>query len=129
MRAILKWTFLVAVVLLACVYAYDYISVRHRMGAQKPGDPFDTVVYPRVLAIPQKGNRVEYALDAQSPMETDACVHSLFPHFGYTPCWYVNRKAENPIPMVILISLRNSLPGKSEPGRGAIVRHDGRASS
>ena len=103
MRAILNWALLVAVLLLACVYAYDGLSVRHRMGAQKQGDPFDTVTYPRVLAIPHKGNRVEYALDATSPMESESCVHSLFPHFGYSPCWYVNRKAQNPIPMVILI--------------------------
>jgi hypothetical protein len=102
MRLVLKRISLVAVLLVACVYIYDYLSVRHRMGAQKQGDPFDIVVYPRVLAIPQKGNRVEYALDVQSPMESDSCVHSLFPHFGYTPCWYVNRKAQNPIPMVIL---------------------------
>src|SRR5271170_2431599 len=100
MRLVLKRTLLVAVALLACVYTYDYLSVRHRMSAQKQGDPFDTIVYPRVLAIPQKGNRVEYALDVLSPMETEPCVHSIFPHFGYTPCWYVNRRAQNPIPMV-----------------------------
>jgi hypothetical protein len=88
--------------LLAFAYIFDYLSVRYRMRAPKTGDPFDTVTYPRVLAIPQKGNRVEYALDAQSPMETQTCVHSLFPHFGYTPCWYLNRKIQNPIPMEIL---------------------------
>src|SRR5579862_9358309 len=102
MRSVLKWTFLVAGLLFVCVYILDYLWLQHRIGAQKPGDPFDSVTYPRVLAIPHKGNRVEYALDAVSPMETETCIHSLFPHFGYTPCWYVNRKAESPIPMVIL---------------------------
>ncbi len=87
--------------LLAAVYAYDDLSVRHRLAAQKPGDPFDVVTHPRLLAIPQKGNRVEYALDAQSPMMSEPCVHSLFPHSGYTPCWYVNRKAQSPIPMFL----------------------------
>ena len=95
---------LIAIALLAaCVYAYDYLSVRHRISAQKLGDPFDVITYPHLLAIPQKGNRVEYALDAISPWASEPCVHSIFPHFGYTPCWYVNRKASTPTPMTILV--------------------------
>lgn len=88
--------------LLAVAYGYDYASVSHRANAQKPGDPFDVVTYPHLLAIPQKGNKVEYALDAQSPMESDPCVHSLFPHYGYTPCWYIVRKSKSPTQMLIL---------------------------
>ena len=88
--------------LLAVAYGYDYASVRHRISENKPGDPFDVVTYPHLLAIPQKGNKVEYALDAQSPMESDPCVHSLFPHYGYTPCWYVRRRAKTPTQMTIL---------------------------
>jgi hypothetical protein len=83
-------------------YGYDYASVRRRMNANKPGDPFDVVTYPHVLAIPQKGNKVDYELDAQSPMESDPCVHSLFPHYGYTPCWYVLRKSKSPTQMMIV---------------------------
>ncbi len=90
--------------LIAVAYGYDYASVRRRMSAQTPGDPFDTVTYPHVLVIPQKGNKVEYALDAQSPMETESCVHSLFPHYGYTPCWYIVRKSKNFTQMTILTS-------------------------
>ena len=88
--------------LLAVAYGYDYASVRRRISENKPGDPFDVVTYPHLLAIPQKGNKVEYALDAQSPMESDPCVHSLFPHYGYTPCWYVQRRAKTPRQMTIL---------------------------
>jgi hypothetical protein len=88
--------------LLAVAYGYDFASVRHRMSAQKPGDPFDVVIYPHLLAIPHKGNKVEYALDAQSPMESDPCVHSLFPHYGYTPCWYIIRKSKSPTQMMIV---------------------------
>ena len=105
MRLILKRTILTAAILLAVFYAYDYLSVLHRKNEQKQGDPFDVVVHPRVLEIPQKGNRVEFALDAQSPMISDPCVHSLFPHFGYIPCWYVSRNATRPIPMTIVTSI------------------------
>jgi hypothetical protein len=89
-------------ILLALVYGYDFFSVRHRMSAQKPGDPFDVMTYPHLLAIPQKGNKVDYELDVQSPMESESCVHSLFPHYGYTPCWYVLRKSKNPTQMMIV---------------------------
>ena len=89
--------------LVATAYGYDYASVRRRMSAQRQGDPFDVVTYPHLLAIPEKGNKVEYALDAQSPMESDPCVHSLFPHYGYAPCWYVLRKSKNPTQMTIVL--------------------------
>jgi hypothetical protein len=88
--------------LLAMAYGYDYASVRRRKSAQKPGDPFDVVTYPHLLAIPQKRNKIDYELDAQSPMESESCVHSLFPHYGYTPCWYVLRRSKSPTQMMIV---------------------------
>jgi hypothetical protein len=103
MRAHLRQVICVVVAMLAAAYAYDDLSVRRRMSAQKPGDPVDVVTYPHLLAIPQKGNKVEYQLDAQSPMISEPCVHSLFPHFGYSPCWYVQRRARTPTQMTIVL--------------------------
>lgn len=103
MRPVWQKAGLAVIGLLGLAYGYDYLSVRHRMNANKPGDPFDVITYPHLLAIPQKGNKVEYALDAQSPMESDPCVHSLFPHYGYPPCWYVRRKAKTPTQMTIVL--------------------------
>jgi hypothetical protein len=102
MRSILKKIFIGAFVVLAVLYIYDYLTVRHRMAAKTQGDPFDTVVHPRLLAIPVKGDRIQYELDAQSPVEYVPCVHSIVPHFGYSPCWYVKRGSKKPIPMLIL---------------------------
>jgi hypothetical protein len=95
--------FYAVILLIGLTYGYDYASVRRRMSAKKPGDPFDVVTYPHLLAIPQKGNKVDYELDAQSPMASEPCVHSLFPHSGYTPCWYVLRKSKNPTQMMIVL--------------------------
>ena len=106
MTCLLQRILIVAAVLVAVAYFYDYLFVRHRSAEHLQGDPFDSVTYPRLLAIPQKGNRVEYALDAQSPMMTESCVHSLFPHEGYSPCWYVSRRAQRPVPMFLLLSSR-----------------------
>lgn len=110
MRPIYKRIVLALVLILAAVYGYDYASVRRRMSAQKPGDPIDVITYPHLLAIPQKGNKVEYALDAQTPMVSEPCVRSLFPHFGYTPCWYVQRKAKTPTQMTILSTVPGYYP-------------------
>ena len=103
MRPNLKPITIALLLLLAIAYGCDYASVRWRMRAQKTGDPFDIVTYPNLLAIPQKGNKVDYELDAQSPMVSDPCVHSLFPQFGYTPCWIVRRRARTPTQMTIVL--------------------------
>ena len=39
-------------------------------------------------AIKQKDGRIDYELGDR---ETRPCVHSLFPHSGYSPCWYLAR--------------------------------------
>ena len=102
MKPYLKNVLLALILLFAVVYSYDYASVRRRMSAKNPHDPFDVVTYPNLLAIPEKGNKMEYTLDATAPMQSDPCVHSLFPHFGYTPCWVVQRRAKTPTQMMIL---------------------------
>lgn len=99
MQSYLKKFVLALVLVFAVAYGYDYASVRRRMNAKTPNDPFDVVTYPHLLAIPEKGNKVEYALDAQSPMQSVPCVHSLFPHLGYTPCWIVERRSKTPTQM------------------------------
>ncbi len=51
------------------------------------------------LAIPEKNGKTEYQVDAQNPEQIVTCVHSLFPHYGYSPCWYVKPRINQPIPM------------------------------
>jgi hypothetical protein len=91
-----------AALALALVYAGDYLSVRFRMLHAKPADPFESVTAPRLLAIPEKGNKTTYELDEQNPTQTVVCVHSLFPHMGNPPCWYLKKKLTQPIPMTLL---------------------------
>jgi len=80
-------------------YATDYLYVRVRMFHPKPADPFETIKALRVLAIPEKNGKTSYELDAQNPEQTVTCVHSLFPHSGSSPCWYVKPRINQPIPM------------------------------
>ena len=41
-----------------------------------------------ILAVAEHFNKIDY--ERTTPI-TERCVYSLFPHFGYNPCWYVTR--------------------------------------
>lgn len=88
--AVRRWTLRVAV-LLAVVYLGDYLAVRF------PGsrNPFGTVTIQPYMAIHLKDKKTEFNFDV--PPETKVCVHSLFPHMGYSPCWYASRQTQQRI--------------------------------
>jgi hypothetical protein len=96
LRMILRRTLAIVVLLLATAYVSDYCSVRYRLARKKPGDPFEVMKFRRLYAVPFKNGKNEY--DFGDP-ETRTCVHALFPHFGYTPCWYLSRENRKPIAM------------------------------
>jgi hypothetical protein len=75
------------------VYAGDFLvlEVRAHMG-----HAFGTVKVSPTYAIPQKNGSSEFVFGQP---ENQQCVRSLFPHFGDTPCWYLNRNANNPVQM------------------------------
>jgi hypothetical protein len=98
-RILFKRILVGAAAALAVLYIGDYLFVRIRMLHPKPADPFESLNALRVLAIPEKNGKTEYEVDAQNPEQTVTCVHSLFPHYGYSPCWYVKPRLKQPIPM------------------------------
>lgn len=75
-----------AVLALVLLYAGDDISARFRLpnGRQTLGSVDVQVMW----AIKQKNGRIDYELGDR---ETRPCLYSLFPHLGYTPCWYLTR--------------------------------------
>ena len=87
------------VLLLAVAYLGDYLWFRVRLGHRKPADPLESLKTVRVLAIPENGGKTSYEIDQQNPEQTVTCTHSLFPHAGYSPCWYVKPRISQPIPM------------------------------
>ncbi len=47
-------------------------------------------------AVPLKNGKTEIMpLDP----ETETCIHAIFPHFGYTPCWRIQGRREKRIEM------------------------------
>ena len=79
----------VLIIVLTCtgLYLCDYLLVCYRVSRNL--NPFGVVKMRSYYAIPLKSGKTELVF--QDP-EDQVCVQSLFPHFGYTPCWYAKRK-------------------------------------
>jgi len=91
--------FLSLLALLALLYLVDFSWYQLRVHVPKLGPATGSVHRIRLLAVPIKNNKVDYELDTNKPEEDVPCSHSLFPHGGARPCWYVTRHANDPIPM------------------------------
>lgn len=77
---------LIAAALLIClVYAGDYLSVRFRIAK---GNAFAAVQVQRYYSVMKKDGKPDFYFDQP---QNQTCVRSLFPHLGYTPCWYLSR--------------------------------------
>jgi hypothetical protein len=85
--------------LIAILYLADFAWYQLRLHLPKLGPATGSVHRIRLLAVPVKNNKVDYELDTTKPEEDLPCSHSLFPHGGARPCWYVTRHANDPIPM------------------------------
>jgi hypothetical protein len=82
-------TLAVGAILIAAVYCGDYLRLRHKIVLRQ--EPFGSVKIESYTSIQEKNNRVEYRFGGA---EVQSCARSIFPHFGYTPCWYLRRHAE-----------------------------------
>jgi len=83
----MKRILLVAFLSLFIVYLGDYLSVRCRIPQTR--NPFGTVKVRRYYAVGMKNRKTEFMF---LEPENQVCVHSLFPHFGDSPCWYLSRR-------------------------------------
>lgn len=76
----------------ALVYAGDYVSLRFRIPNHR--EQFGRVTVYSYYAIEKKANKIEFD---SAGTENVTCVYSIFPHFGYNPCWYLRRHTEKRI--------------------------------
>lgn len=76
----------------AIVYAADSAIFQHKMSTNGGTAALGTVTSYYGTAL--KNGKMEIFTD--QPL-TETCVHSLFPHSGYRPCWYAGRDNVKPI--------------------------------
>lgn len=80
-------------ILASVLYVGDYLSARFQIPKR---ELYSTIKIQPYDAVKLKGNKTDfYFLDPQ----TEVCIHSLFPHFGHRPCWYVSRHTQKRIDM------------------------------
>ncbi len=113
-RIFTKRILIVLAAAFAVIYCVDSLSFRIRMIHPRPADPLEFLKAMRLLAIPEKGGKTSYEIDQQNPEQAITCVHSLFPHAGYSPCWYVKPRINQPIPMTIIRVPMEHLAGIEE---------------
>ncbi len=79
--------------LLSAVYGGDYLWLRLRLLLHR--NPYSILTVQPFYAVPNKNAKGEqyFFLDPH----TQTCVRSLFPHLGYSPCWYLNRHKQRRI--------------------------------
>lgn len=81
---------LIAVSVLA--YAADYLIWRYKIATGRSA--YGTLTVQFYYAIQEKNGKTEY--DFQPPQQ-ESCANSLFPHSGYSPCWYERKHTEKAI--------------------------------
>jgi hypothetical protein len=77
---------------IAISYAADYAVLQYKMKKDNGANALGSVTSYYGTAL--KDGKMEIFTD-QPQVET--CVHSLFPHSGYRPCWYASRNNVKPI--------------------------------
>lgn len=84
----------VVVLCAAAAYLADFAVLRFRIATNR--DAFGKITVRPVYAVPQKNHSTEFLIgDSQD----QRCVHSIFPHAGNAPCWYLSRHRDPQIDM------------------------------
>ena len=86
---ILQRSLLALIALVAIVYGADYGVFEYRVVTKR--QPFGSVTVEHYDAVEHKDGKAELIFE---PPVQQTCVHSLFPHAGDPPCWYLTRHTE-----------------------------------
>jgi len=117
-KTLLKWSAGILLALAVLIYMGDLAWFAFRNWKPKANDPLETMTL--FLATDTKGGRVEIFYDQP---QSQTCVHALFPHAGYTPCWYLDRSGIKRIGLLIpqTSPLCDHPAGCAEPDAGGIL--------
>jgi hypothetical protein len=84
--AIAGW--LLGTLLIAAGMAYlgDSLYIRHEVAGANSAAAFGNVRFYYATKL----RNGKYTIYQESP-QNEVCVHALFPHYGYKPCWFASR--------------------------------------
>jgi hypothetical protein len=115
-KTLLAWTGGVLIAVAVLLYAADFAWFEYRMRNARPNDPLETLTFYYAMAM--KNGKVEVFYDQP---QTQTCVHSIFPHGDYKPCWRFNRSGIQRISLTIPRANREGRQG----GRGWALENPG----
>jgi hypothetical protein len=75
--------------LAALTYGLDFAVFRARAAMNR--NAYGSVTVNHYYAILQKNGKTQLIFD---PPQAQTCVHALFPHGGWIPCWYLSRHSD-----------------------------------
>ena len=84
----LRWAAVAVIAAPIAFYLLEDLSIRMRFPR---ADPFAQVSVHRYYALHK--TREKMSLINTEPVD-QTCVSAVFPHLGYTPCWYLRRHTE-----------------------------------
>ena len=84
--SIASW--LLGMLLIAAGMAYlgDSLYIRHEVASANSAAAFGDVRFYYATKL-KNGKYIVY----QDSPQNEVCVHALFPHYGYKPCWFAGR--------------------------------------
>lgn len=86
LRGIFFGIILVVIAAAALAYGLDYAVFRIRVTTDR--NAYGSVTVNHYYAVLQKNGKTQFIFD---PPQAQTCVHALFPHEGWLPCWYLAR--------------------------------------
>jgi hypothetical protein len=90
----MKRVLMISIAIFAAVYGVDF--ARFIFGRQRAGGVLNSVEVQRYYAVKLKNGKTEYMFD--KPV-LESCAECLFPHRGYSPCWYLRRNPRKRLDM------------------------------
>ena len=85
-RSIAGWVLAALVIAAGIAYLGDSLYIRHKVAGSNSAAALGNVRF--YYATKLKNGKLNIYQD--SP-QTEVCVHALFPHYGYKPCWFASR--------------------------------------
>jgi hypothetical protein len=85
-RRIAGWVLGVLLIAAGIAYLADSLYIRHELVGTNSAAAFGNVRF--YYATKLKNGK--FTIYQDSP-QNEVCVHALFPHYGYKPCWFASR--------------------------------------
>ena len=84
--SIVGWVLGALLIIAGIAYLGDSLYIRHEVAGANSAAAFGNVRF--YYATKLKNGK--FTIYQDSP-QNEVCVHALFPHYGYKPCWFASR--------------------------------------